>query len=314
MIHTFRSALVPKEEEMSETRSCRLFWLLTVLALLSGCGTRDMPLQQPQSGEPSPAEIVQEHVDQWAEVADSGALLGFLPEGADPSSPPADELLDQMGERLLALCRDTPEVREQIAAITAQRPETAAEAASCFAQGYFELMQPRAEALAKQYIWGFCVPYWELWQREYSFVEGLRPAAFIDAQIEKLVPGGVFSRDGACYLVYTLDFLLLPEAGAAPVIMGGMGQDELGWLHMGLWDIMALSLESSGALSFCFSEKSDTVPSNGKHFPADFARMLTNFENGTGNWWFEWYEVHNPALQTLSPGMSPPDLIADTSG
>lgn len=271
---------------------------LAGLIALAGCGDRAASQQEPPPEEggsvweavdyaPSMERFQQGRDswdDRWAEVADSGAQLGFLPEGTAEGAPLTDALLAGMEDRLLLLCGDTAEAGAQLEQIAAAAPETAGDAAALFAQSCFALLQPRAEAVAWQYVWGVAVPYSEAWQRRNCRETEQRPAAFLDARITELTPGGVFSRGERTFLVYTLAYVLLPEPETAVTIMGGMGLREDGWLELGLPNVLAVSLEENGALSLAFSQQTDILPDNKKLFRDDFGLLLTYAEDGVGGW------------------------------
>ena len=268
---------------------------LAGLIALAGCGDRAASQQEPPPEEGGsdwdPAASMERFQqgrdswdDRWAEAADSGAQLGFLPEGTAEGAPLTDALLAEMEDRLLLLCGDTAEAGAQLEQIAATAPETAGDAAALFAQSCFALLQPRAEALAWQYVWGIAVPYQEVWQRTYCVETEQRSAAFLDARITELTPGGVFSRGERTFLVYTLAYVLLPEPKTAVTIMGGMWLREDGWLELGLPNVLAVSLEENGALSLAFSEQTDILPDNKKHFRDSFGLQLTYAEDGVSHW------------------------------
>ena len=143
---------------------------------------------------------------------------------------------------------------------------------------YFESIQQQAEEQAGIYISEHYMPWAERFQRDYG---GKTEAAsyFEDYRINSLIPGGVYTRDGAPYLVYTLDFSLLAAQGTELSVYDGMEVDEDGWLDPGPETVLALTVEADGP-RLSFGQQSDIFPDNAEHFPEGFFQLLAMKEAG----------------------------------
>lgn len=138
---------------------------------------------------------------------------------------------------------------------------------------YFERIYPQAAAEAERYIREEYRPFAENFQEVHG-VTKIADAYYQDQRINSLTPGGVFSKNSVCYLVYTLDFSLQVYPGTQPSVAGGMGLDDDGWMSFGLETVLALTLEKDGSPALAFGEQSDIFPDNEKFFPDEFSVLL----------------------------------------
>lgn len=229
--------------------------LLIAAALVAGCAQNTSPDDPPQQ---APADVTApEPPEQTGDQEQSASL----------------EERQELYERLLEEEHDG----DQWAAVEdcgelLSLPEGSSPAA------YFESIQQQAEEQAGVYISEQYMPWAERFQRDYG---GKTEAAsyFEDYRINSLIPGGVYTRDGAPYLVYTLDFSLLAAQGAELSVYDGMEVDEDGWLDPGPETVLALTVEADGP-RLSFGQQFDIFPDNAEHFPEGFFQLLAMKEAG----------------------------------
>ena len=142
---------------------------------------------------------------------------------------------------------------------------------------YFAGIQEQAKAQAIVYMQKYLQ-----WAENFQQIYGGTSASntyYVDQRIDSLVPEGVFSRDGTLYLVYTLDFSLLPVQATSLLLAGGMAIDGDGWGDPGLSTVLALTIEDD-ELSLYFGEPSDILPDNAEFFQEGFSQMLARKRAG----------------------------------